>query len=746
MNNENSIIKVDFSDELKKSYIDYSMSVITSRAIPDIRDGLKPVQRKILFDMDQLNVGYDKPTKKCARIVGDTMGKYHPHGDSSIYDALIVMTQPFKKRVPLIFGQGNIGSVEGDGAAAQRYAEARLEHFTQDVLLADLDRTVKFVPNYDNTETEPEVLPARLPMILINGSEGIAVGMATSIPTHNVGEICDLCRAYIDNPKISTSKMLVYLHGPDFPSGGIISNKKDLLNIYETGTGKIKVRGKVSFEKAANRREHDRLVVTEIPYTMIGSGIEKFMSDVAGLVMSKKLPEILDISNQSNKEGIRIVLELKPGSDVKRIESILYKKTRLEDTFGVNMLAISNATPRTFSLAEIMNEWHEFQKDILTRKYKALLEKFDRKKEIEEGLIKAYDCIDLIIEVLRGSKTVSDARTCLTLGHIEGISFKSKTSKAKAAKLSFTEAQADAILKLPLQRLIGLEIESLLKEHGETLKKIEEYNGIIKNESKLNATIKKDLSLFKENYSTERKTEIMDCEEIIYEEKPEVIEGYLLIDRFRYCKMIDNSTFERNKETIQEQYKFCIKTTSISRILVFTDAGTVCQIKCEDIPLCKYKEKGEPVENLSPGTSDKDILHIVPMDMLSEHYIIVTQKGYIKRLPSSEFVSSKKEVMATKLSESDRVSSILPYKGEKYLLLCSSDSRILKINANDIPVAKKNAAGSIGMRLDGSTIECGALASQTDQISVFGMTVKVSDLKAGKRGTPGRQMKPDSAI
>ncbi len=335
------IIQTEYSEEMQRSYMNYSMSVITARAIPDARDGLKPVQRRVLYDMSELHIHHDKPHRKSARIVGDTMGKYHPHGDSSIYETLVVLSQDFKKGMPLVDGHGNFGSIEGDGAAAMRYTEARLQKFAEEVYLKDLDKTVDFVPNYDETEKEPEVLPVRVPNLLINGAEGIAVGMSTSIPPHNLREVVDGAIAYIKNPEITTQELMEYIPGPDFPTGGIIANKSSLLEIYETGTGKIKLRGKFEVELGKRRADKDKLLITEIPYTMIGAGINKFLMDVADLVESRKLPDVVDISNQSNKEGIRIVLELKKDADIERIMNILYKKTKLEDTFGVNMLAIA---------------------------------------------------------------------------------------------------------------------------------------------------------------------------------------------------------------------------------------------------------------------------------------------------------------------------------------------------------------------------------------------------------------------
>ena len=401
---QDHIIRTEYSEIMQKSYIDYAMSVIIARALPDVRDGLKPVQRRTLYDMYELGIRYDRPYRKCARIVGDTMGKYHPHGDSSIYDALVVMAQEFKKGQPLVDGHGNFGSIEGDGAAAMRYTEARLQKITQEVYLSDMDKNVvDFVPNFDETEKEPEVLPVRIPNLLVNGADGIAVGMATSIPPHNLGEVIDSVIAYMKNNDITVQELMHFLKGPDFPTGGLVVNKDDLLSIYESGTGKIKLRGKVEVEKGKNGK--NLLVITEIPYTMVGANIGKFLNDVASLVETKKTTDIVDISNQSSKEGIRIVLELKKGADVENLKNMLYKKTRLEDTFGVNMLAVAEGRPETLGLRQIIEHHVDFQFDVATRKYQNLLKKEQENREVQEGLIKACDVIDLIIEILRGSKS-----------------------------------------------------------------------------------------------------------------------------------------------------------------------------------------------------------------------------------------------------------------------------------------------------------------------------------------------------
>ena len=581
-NIESQVIRTEYSDLMKKSYIDYAMSVIIARALPDVRDGLKPVQRRTLYDMYELGIRYDKPYRKCARIVGDTMGKYHPHGDSSIYDALVVMAQEFKKGMILVDGHGNFGSIEGDGAAAMRYTEARLTKFTQEVYLADLDKNVvDFGPNFDETEKEPLVLPARVPNLLINGAEGIAVGMATSIPPHNLAEVADAVKAYMKNDGITTKQLMKYVKGPDFPTGGIVVNKDDLPEIYETGQGKIKIRGKVEVEELKGGKK--QLVITEIPYTMIGSGIGKFLNDVAALVESKKTTDIVDISNQSSKEGIRIVLELKRGADVENLKNMLYKKTRLEDTFGVNMLAVADGRPETLGLKAIIEHHVDFQFELATRKYKTLLAKEEERREVQEGLIKACDVIDLIIEILRGSKSVKDARACLVNGVTENIKFKSNISRKMAAMLRFTDRQATAILEMRLYKLIGLEIEALQKEHEQTVKNIARYEDILNNYDSMADVIIEELDSYKKEYGKKRRTVVENAEEAVFEEKKiEEQEIVFLMDRFGYAKTVDTSVYERNREAADNENKYVVRCLNTGKICLFTDGGKMHQVKVPD--------------------------------------------------------------------------------------------------------------------------------------------------------------------
>ena len=648
---EERIIRTEYSETMQRSFIDYAMSVIIARALPDVRDGLKPVQRRTLYDMHELGIRYDRPYRKSARIVGDTMGKYHPHGDSSIYDALVVLTQDFKKGIPLIDGHGNFGNIEGDGAAAMRYTEARLQKITQEAILSDLDKdVVDFVPNFDETEKEPSVLPCRFPNLLVNGSEGIAVGMVTSIPPHNLGEVIESTKAYMMNENISTRELMKYVKGPDFPTGGIVCNKDDLLSIYETGTGKIKLRGKVEIEKTKGGKLN--LVITEIPYTMIGANIGKFLQDVASLYEQKKAPEIIDISNQSSKEGIRIVIELKKDTDVENFKNLLYKKTRLEDTFGVNMIAIADGRPETLGLKSIIARNVAFQYEIATRKYTTLLNKELEKREIQEGLIRACNIIDLIIEILRGSKDRAMVKNCLTSGVTKGIKFRSKESSVMAQQLNFTERQANAILDMRLYKLIGLEIEALMKENEETNANIYKYEDILERRDSMAQVIIQELDVLKKQYARKRKTHIENAEEAVYEEKkPEDIELMFLMDKFGYCKTIDMAAFERNKEAALAEFKYVVKCRSTGRICLFTNTGQLHTIKVTDIPFGKFRDKGQPVDNISNYSSAaENIVKIASQSELNLYRLLfVTKQGMCKIVSGGEFDVTKRTVAATKL-------------------------------------------------------------------------------------------------
>lgn len=764
------IVKTEYSELMQKSFIDYSMSVITARALPDVRDGLKPVQRRVLYAMDQLGLNYDKPHRKSARIVGDAMGKYHPHGDSSIYETLVVLSQDFKKGMALVDGHGNFGSIEGDGAAAMRYTEAKLKKFTQDVYLADLDKNVvDFVPNFDETEKEPEVLPVRIPNLLVNGAEGIAVGMTTNIPTHNLGEVVDAVCAYMDNEDITTEELMQYCIGPDFPTGGIVVNKSELPDIYETGTGKIKIRGKVEFEPGLKRSDKDKLVITEIPYTMVGANIGKFLSDVVDLIESKKTSDIVDITNESSKEGIRICLELKKNADVKNLENLLYKKTKLEDTFGVNMLAIVDGRPEILGLKKIIEHHVKFQYELTTRKYTTLLNKELDNKEIKEGLIRACDIIDLIIEILRGSSNLKMAKDCLISGNTEGIKFKSEASKKAASKLDFTERQASAILEMRLYKLIGLEILALQKDYDECLKKIAEYEKILGSRKEMAKVIKADLLKIKKEYAVERKTVIEDCEAAVFVEKevPEQ-EIVFIMDRFGYAKTIDMSAYDRNREAVHNENKYVISCMNTDKICIFTDNGNLHQIRVKDIPFGRFRDKGTPIDNLGNyDSSGENIIYLCPAkNLINQKLLFVTKLGMMKLVDASEFEASKKTVAATKLGEGDllvgiyttdarvEVYSRFNYDGtvveeeviesDKNVILQTAGGVFLKFPLTEIPAKKKGAVGVRGIKLSKDDyVDDVYLLTNGDELTMDykGKTIDFAKMKLAHRDTKGTKVR-----
>ena len=766
-----NIVKTEYSELMQKSYIDYSMSVITARALPDVRDGLKPVQRRVLYAMDQLGLNYDKPHRKSARIVGDAMGKYHPHGDSSIYETLVVMSQDFKKGMALVDGHGNFGSIEGDGAAAMRYTEAKLKKFTQDVYLADLDKdVVDFIPNFDETEKEPAVLPVRVPNLLVNGADGIAVGMTTNIPTHNLGEVIDAVCAYMDNINITTQELMQYCPGPDFPTGGLVVNKSELPAIYETGTGKIKLRGKVVFEPAQKRGEKDKLVITEIPYTMIGANIGKFISDVVELIESKKATDIVDISNESSKEGIRIVLELKKNADVENLKNLLYKKTKLEDTFGVNMLAIVDGRPETLGIKKIIEHHINFQYEIATRKYTTLLNKELANKEIKEGLIRACDIIDLIIEILRGSTNLKMAKECLMTGNAEGIKFKSEASKKQASQLDFTERQASAILEMRLYKLIGLEILALQKEYDEACKKIARYEKILGSRKEMAKVIKEDLMKIKKEYAVDRRTVIEDGKEAVFIEKkiPEQ-EVMFIMDRFGYAKTIDMAAYERNKEAVHNEYKYIFSCMNTDKICIFTDNGMLHQIKVKDIPFStKFRDKGTPIDNLGNyDSSGERIIYLCASERIRQKRLLfVTKLGMMKLVDTSEFDVMKKTVASTKLTDGDELIGIYETDARTEVLskfnydgtvgeeeVVSSDQNIILQTANgvflkfpltDVPQKKKNAVGVRGIKLGSDDyIEDVYILTNGDELSIDykGKMLDFGKMKMAHRDTKGTKVR-----
>lgn len=706
---EENIIQLDFSEEMKTSYRDYAMSVIVARALPDVRDGLKPVQRRILYAMKELGLSPDKPHRKSARIVGDTMGKYHPHGDSSIYDALVHMTEDYSLNAPLVDGHGNFGSIDGDGAAAMRYTEARLSKPGM-MLLDNLDKgLVDFLPNFDDSEKEPAVLPATLPNLLINGTTGIAVGMATNIPPHNPTEVIDAVIAYMDRPGISIDKLMDYIPAPDFPTGGIIINASDMRDIYEKGEGKIRLRARTEIEKGDAGRTN--IVITEIPYTISGNKL-KLVESLAALAKDKVFDEIYDVRDESSKEGIRIVVEVKKGRDIDNLLNGLYKKSQMEDTYGVNLLAIrptENGTgqPKVFNLKSLIEEFVLFQEDLYTREYQFLLEKAKKRLEIVEGLMKATDVIDLIIEILRGSSSVKQAKTCLIEGITEGIKFKSRASEKEAATLSFTENQADAILAMQLSKLIGLEILKLHEENDTLIANIAEYEKVLSDSKELYKVIKGRLREFKKIFNSPRRTSLMDTVTKAYVEKVVIEDLYVCFDRFGYTKAIDAAAFGRASEETKKDFSFVLKIKNTDKLCIFTDKGNMHQVKMEKVPRCKMKDKGTLIHSLCKMENDEEGLLYVSFEELFESILLfVTKNGYIKLVSGAEFETGRQMIAATKLDADDEVVGVIMLSasdvltGTKKVILLTKDGLSLGFPLSEVSELKKTSRGVKGITLE----------------------------------------------
>ena len=747
---EENIIQLDFSEEMKTSYRDYAMSVIVARALPDVRDGLKPVQRRILYAMKELGLSPDKPHRKSARIVGDTMGKYHPHGDSSIYDALVHMTEDYSLNAPLVDGHGNFGSIDGDGAAAMRYTEARLSKPGM-MLLDNLDKgLVDFLPNFDDSEKEPAVLPATLPNLLINGTTGIAVGMATNIPPHNPTEVIDAVIAYMDRPGISIDKLMDYIPAPDFPTGGIIINASDMRDIYEKGEGKIRLRARTEIEKGDAGRTN--IVITEIPYTISGNKL-KLVESLAALAKDKVFDEIYDVRDESSKEGIRIVVEVKKGRDIDNLLNGLYKKSQMEDTYGVNLLAIrptENGTgqPKVFNLKSLIEEFVLFQEDLYTREYQFLLEKAKKRLEIVEGLMKATDVIDLIIEILRGSSSVKQAKTCLIEGITEGIKFKSKASEKEAATLSFTENQADAILTMQLSKLIGLEILKLHEENDTLIANIAEYEKVLSDSKELYKVIKGRLREFKKIFNSPRRTSLMDTVAKAYVEKVVIEDLYVCFDRFGYTKAIDAAAFGRASEETKKDFSFVLKIKNTDKLCIFTDKGNMHQVKMEKVPRCKMKDKGTLIHSLCKMENDEEGLLYVSFEELFESILLfVTKNGYIKLVSGAEFETGRQMIAATKLDADDEVVGVIMLSasdvltGTKKVILLTKDGLSLGFPLSEVSELKKTSRGVKGITLEKEDIVAFATVVHpaAETFEYEGKTLNARRVRNRKRAAKGQK-------
>lgn len=742
LENDN-IIQLDFSEEMRNSYRDYAMSVIISRALPDVRDGLKPVQRRILYAMSELGLSPDKPHRKSARIVGDTMGKYHPHGDSSIYDALVHMSEDYSLSVPLIDGHGNFGSIDGDSAAAMRYTEARLSPGAM-TLLTNLDKgLVDYMPNFDNSEKEPMVLPAMIPNLLINGTTGIAVGMATNIPPHNPSEVIDGVIACIDKPSISVYELMQYILAPDFPTGGTIVNQSALLPMYETGEGRLKVRAKTVIEKGEYGRQN--IVITEIPHTVAGNKT-KLVESLSSLMRDKVFDEIYDVRDESSKEGIRIVIEVKKDRDVQNLLNGLYKKTAMEDTYSVNLLAVKNQQPIVFNLKTLITEFISFQKDLYTKEYTHLLEKSEARLEVVNGLILATDLIDLIIEILRGSSSIKQAKDCLINGTVADINFKSNASRMQALTLRFTQSQADAILAMPLSRLVGLELRKLVEEQGSLITKIAEYRTVLGSEHELFKVIKKRLREFKKQFNTPRKTTLTEVVNCDYKEEVKIEDIYVLIDKFGYTKSVDTASMARVSEDTINEYAHVIPMKSDDKLCVFTAEGNMYQVKAATIPRVKMRDKGTLIGNLCK-VGNEDIIRYINFEKLFESQLaFTTKKGFVKLVSGAEFETNRFQIAATKLETDDAVAGISVISAEealsgdmKYIILTEKGAS-LGFNLEEVSELKKTSRGVKGIDLskDDFVSYSTVLPMSAETFEYNSKTLSAKKVRTRKRGAKGQ--------
>lgn len=739
-----NIVSLDYSEEMKTSFRDYAMSVIIARALPDVRDGLKPVQRRILFAMIELGLDPKKPHRKSARIVGDTMGKYHPHGDSSIYDALVHMTEDYSLSIPLVDGHGNFGSIDGDGAAAMRYTEARLSPGAM-TMLDHLDKgLVDFIPNFDNSEKEPVVLPSMLPNLLINGTTGIAVGMATNIPTHNPSEVIDGVIACMDNPSITSEGLMKYIPGPDFPTGGTIVNASDIPSLYATGEGKLKVRAKTEIEPGDNGRKN--IVITEIPYTVAGNKT-KLVESLVDLMKDKVFDEIYDVRDESSKEGIRVVVEVKKDRDVVNLLNGLYKKTALEDTYGANFLAVKRQQPHTFTLKTMIQEFIRFQEELYTKEFEHLLEKAQDRLEIVNGLIRATDVIDLIIEILRGSSSLKQAKGCLIDGITDEIRFKTIESEKEARTLNFTERQADAILAMPLSKLIGLEILKLHEENGALLDQIESYEKVLSDQKELYKVIKGRLREYKKMFSRPRRTVLANLENSGYVEEFKVEDIYVLIDKFGYTKSVDSASFQRASEDNLKEFTHIVRMKNTDKLCLFTAEGNLYQVKAQAIPKCRIKDKGVLIHTLSKVDKEDILLYTSFEELFESQMLFTTSLGYIKRVSGIEFETSRSVVITTKLEDGDRIAALQMLSASEILdggmkmVIVTRNGLSLGFPLGEVTELKKSSRGVKAIALDDKdSVEFArAFKAVEESFEMNGKTFSVKKVRCRKRAAKGQK-------
>lgn len=733
MEENNKILPIEIAEEMKKSYIDYSMSVIAGRALPDVRDGLKPVHRRILYSMSELNLTPDKPYRKSARIVGDVLGKYHPHGDTAVYYAMVRMAQDFSTRALLVDGHGNFGSVDGDSPAAMRYTEAKMSKLSLE-LLRDIEKeTVDFKPNFDESLKEPSVLPARYPNLLVNGSNGIAVGMATSIPPHNLAEVIDATIYLIDNPECSVDDLIKFVQGPDFPTAAIIMGKESIAEAYRTGRGKVKVRSRAFIEELPKGKQ--QIIVTEIPYQVNKA---KLVERIAELVKEKRIEGISDLRDESNRNGMRIVIELKRDANANIVLNNLYKHSQMEDTFSIIMLALVDGQPRVLNLKQILYHYIKHQEDVVTRRTKFELNKAEARAHILEGLKIALDNIDAVISLIRASKTGQEAKQ----GLID--------------KFNLTEIQAQAILDMRLQRLTGLERDKIEAEYEELIKKINRLKEILADERLLLNVIKDEITIIKENYADERRTEIrhaegeIDMRDLISDE-----EIAITLTHFGYIKRLPSDTYKSQKRggrgisaltTREEDFvRHLITTTTHSRLLFFTNKGRVFKLNAYEIPEGKRQAKGTAIVNLLQLSADEKIATLIPIDGNdeNEYLLLTTKKGIVKKTKREEFRNiNKSGLIAIGLRDDDELIGVELTDGKQEVLLVTKDGMSIRFDENDIRYMGRTAMGVKGITLskDDFVVSMNLCSKGTDVLVVskngFGKRTNIeeyrSQIRAGK--------------
>ena len=733
MEGNNRILPIEIAEEMKKSYIDYSMSVIVGRALPDVRDGLKPVHRRILYSMSELNLTPDKPYRKSARIVGDVLGKYHPHGDSAVYLAMVRMAQDFSTRGLLVDGHGNFGSVDGDSPAAMRYTEARMSKLALE-LLRDIDKeTVDFVPNFDESLKEPAVLPSRYPNLLVNGSNGIAVGMATSIPPHNLGEVIDATVHLIDNEECSVDDLMKFVKGPDFPTSAIIMGKENIAEAYRTGRGKVKVRARAVIEELPKGKQ--QIVVTEIPYQVNKA---KLVERIAELVKDKKVEGISDLRDESNRNGMRIVIELKRDVNANIVLNNLYKHSQMEETFSVIMLALVNGQPKVLNLKQILYHYVQHQKDVVTRRTKFELNKAEARAHILEGLRIALDNIDAVISLIRASKTTQEAKSGLM------------------EKFGLTDIQAQAILDMRLQRLTGLERDKIEAEYEELIEKINRLKEILANERLLLNVIKEEMLIIKENYADERRTEIRHAEgEIDMRDLIEDEEIAITLTHFGYIKRLPADTYKSQKRggrgisaltTREEDFvKHLVSTTTHSKLLFFTNKGRVFRLNAYEIPEGKRQAKGTAIVNLLQLGPNEKIATLLAIDEKDDnkYLLLATKNGIVKKTDREEFKNiNKAGLIAIGLREDDELIGVKVTDGNKDVLLVTKEGMSIRFDENDIRSMGRSAMGVKGITLsnDDKVVSMSLCEEGTDVLVVsengFGKRTDINEyrtqIRAGK--------------